>query len=282
MKRKARLLITVLLTLVILAVTGCAGVNANSSKLHLYKETKEGDETTNVRGAAVSNLWINNNTGNITVCKTSNADIRVKMLKKVQGNDKSEVAEVFDTITAFAEVRNGRLEVEAATKEGKADIWSWLSNNHSSLNVNVDFVVEVPENFKNYIVNNVAGNITAEDITGNLNIENMTGNINLKNTVLTGENSINLSAGNIDMDISMKEADSLEVIDGAGNVTLTMPADSKVDLNANVGIGNVGGNFNGMESKSGAAGINSTVEFNGGGKNVSLKLTTGNITVNSR
>lgn len=280
MKRKIRSVSVLIVMVLIVLLTSCSNIS-NFGVLG-FRETMTEQETTNTKISKVDKIWINNNIGTITINKTEGEYVKVRMKKTVHGQEKKEVKEVIDTIAPKAELVDGRLEIQAVTREGKSDAWSWLSSNHNKLNVNIDLYIDIPKSFKDYNVINVIGNVAINDITGSLKIENMTGNIDINNSILNGSNRIMLTTGNIDMNVDIKNSTSLEATNSTGNVKLAIPSTSKINLSASVTTGVINGSFNGMESKSGIGGIDFNREFNGGGKEVVLKSITGNIEVNSR
>jgi hypothetical protein len=280
MKKVVRLMTVILVILFITVSIGCSRlVNLN---LDAYKVTMTEKETTNTEAGEVNEIWINNNVGTITINKTDGKFVKVQMKKTVHGQDKKEVKEVISTITPKAEIVDGRLEIEAITREGKSDAWSWLSSNHNDINVNIDLYIDIPKSIKVYTIINVIGNIAINDITGSVNVENMTGNINLNNSMLNGDNRIILTTGNIDMKVNLNNANSLEATNSTGNVILEVPKTSKISLETSVITGAINGSFSGMVNKSGIGGIEWNGELNGGGKAVTLKSITGNVIVNSR
>jgi hypothetical protein len=277
MKKIVIKMLCMVLVLSTIILSGCGTIRftVNNS---LGSNTKlTGEETINVGMSNEEILYVKNETGKIFINRVDGKDIKVRTVKKVVGKDKNELEEVLNEITASVKTSGDKIEISAVTKSEKRDFWSWKNSRHNSVNVNIEFYVDVPKDLKYYSVENITGDITLSNIKGNVKVENVTGNIKLENTELTGANMLKLTTGNIEINTSLKDVENLDVSVTTGNITMEVPSDNKLSLEAKITTGNIMGNAIGKVMTN-----NTTFakDFNGGGAKVDLHVITGNVIIN--
>lgn len=284
MKKKISILILCfMLTLLASACTiGLDGnkidVGGNISFTEGTLLTEEEDISQNAEG--IKTLEIVNNAGNIKVLHSDKSDITVKLTKKVKGTDEVLKKETMENIKVNLDKKSDKLTVSARSKDDSGSyIWDWVNKLKKAVNVTIDYEVAVPDDVKIYKVNNNAGNMSFESISGEMNISQNAGDIKLVGVNLLGKNSFTLNAGNINMDMTIDKTDEIKVKLTAGNINISIPEDSKFELDSKLVAGNLSGSFLKETSiKSGSL----KQEFNGGGTKLTVNLTTGNATIDSK
>lgn len=113
-----------------------------------------------------------------------------------------------------------------------------------------------------------AGNITVDDVSGQMAIHNQAGDITLNDSRLSGSSSLISDAGNIQFDGSLDQHGSYQFTTQAGNVTLTLPSNSSLNLHTQVTAGHIQNAFG-----DGATGSAPQAPVN-------VSTTAGNITIN--
>ena len=278
MKKNMTKLLIPALILISLLIGGCTrGFNINLG-FPFNGIQKNGEESTALEMQKADKFQILNETGNINVSKTSGSQIKIRMEKEVKGQVEEEVQSVLDEIKISAKFDGDTCVIKAVTSDG-TDFWKWKQQNHQMLNVNVNFYLELPENFSGYDVKLVTGNIDINDLAGSFTVNNTTGNLTLSNVTMTGSNQVKLITGNITINSNLLEADSLNVSNITGNVTLTLPGEENASLSVRLTTGNIGGSLLGQTSTAlGGTDISKTL---GTGKtDVKVENVTGNITIN--
>lgn len=273
-----------LLTAVLAAAmifTGCSRVSFSFGSTNKEKVTDE--ETLTMSNEGVKNLYVENVVGDIRVVKTEGDSIAIKVNKRVEGPTKDKVQEVMDNIIVNSEVNGGRLEIKAVTKDGKKDFWRWKNDNYNSMNVNIDFYVEVPMNVENCIIKDVTGNIEIEKLAGDFSIDSVTGNIDLKNTTIFGKSNINLVTGNISLRTDIDKTVDLVVSNVTGNLNIALPREAGFSIEGSVVTGNIGGSFEGVKANKSITGGGSIDQsFNDGSASIKFELITGNLDLNKK
>lgn len=280
MKRNLTTLIAIVLTAFVLLLSGCIPQGINIDFTSFNKVQQEDESTQSIALGDAIELDIENQTGNITIKKTSDSKVSIMTKIKVGGQVQEEVDKVMNELKTQAEVQNGKLQIRAVCGDG-SDFWKWKQNNYRMLNVAVTFEVSLPNDLDAYKLRLITGNITFKGLKGSIDAENITGNITLSDAELKENNRIKLITGNIDADGSIADAKKLDIDNVTGNITLSLPSDAGMNLTGSVVTGTLGGNLSKEATKSiPGAKIDTTI---GDGKtDVSITLVTGNITVNSK
>ncbi|HEY9062812.1 MAG TPA: DUF4097 family beta strand repeat-containing protein [Pseudobacteroides sp.] len=279
---KKTIIILTLITVFTVVLVGCgAGVGFGGEVQRIEKAGEESMEL--AVPSSLDSLNVTNVTGNISIYKTNVQKIKVKLLKKAAGFEVNDVERVLKQAKIGSQVSNGKIDISVVTDAGKGDFWDWKSNNYSRITASMELLIEIPRDLKKYTVNNVTGDVYLEGLSGSIQVEETTGNISLANSTLMADNSIRLITGDIDIDAQLDNMESLNVENTTGNVSMKIPSNSKISLDARVTTGIIGGNFDGMDpEKQGTGGVSVSKELNGGGKKVSMHTVTGCVYLNKK
>jgi len=241
------------------------------------------EETFLLEMPKLGELSVKNKIGNIYVKKTEENNLRLRIVKKVEGVMTEEAKEVLDNIDVSTGLNNGRLEIYAVTKDKKLDFWVWKASEHSTVNLNIDFYVEVPRDFENYAISLEIGNVEVCDQKGVFHIDNKTGKIILNRVEVEKSSYITLNTGEINMESDLKNFVNLDITCNVGKVNLTIPRNSTLNLKANTKIGNIDGNFisSALVNKN-MLGASFSKNFNGGKASVNLEVKVGDIRIDGK
>lgn len=281
--KKRIVLIATIITAFCMLLAGCTvPFNIDNIDINggLNKIKADDEETINSDAKDASKLHVINVTGNISIEKSSADKIQVKVKKTVYGQVDDEVKKVLEQINASVETKDGTTIIKAVTQDGQ-DFWQWKQKNYPMLNVNVDFMVEIPADLPDYQVTLVTGNIDIKDLNGSFAIENTTGNITLEDVTMRKSNSIDLVTGNITLTGNVKDAETLIVSNVTGNVSVSLPDDINATIKAKLTTGQIGGKLIGTE-KSVIGGGSVTKTLGDGTMKIDIKNVTGNITIGKR
>lgn len=271
-----------LITAFFFVLTGCEAGEGLGSEGQRIERTGEELMELDVP-SSLDSLNVTNVTGKVRINKSNVQKIKVKLSKKAAGFEVNDVEKVLNEAKINSQISGGKIDISVASDAGKGDFWDWKSNNYSRINANMDFLIEIPRDFKKYTVNNVTGDVFLEGLSGSIEVEETTGNISLTNSTLIADNSIRLTTGDIDIDAQLDNMEDLSVTNTTGNVSMKIPSNSKINLDAGVTTGVIGGNFDGMDpEKQGTGGVSVSKELNGGGKKVSMHTVTGCIYLNKK
>lgn len=278
--RFAKIAGTTLIAAVVL-FTGCSRVTVNLGQIN--KEKVKEAEALTVSKQDVTELYVENVVGDIRIVKTEGESIKIKVDKRVEGPTKDKAEEVMSNILINSEVTGGRLEIKAVTKDGRKDFWNWKSDNYATMNVNLDFYVEVPMKVENCRIKGVTGNIEVEKIDSVFNVDNVTGNIKLKDTTMQGQSYVNLVTGNIDLEADIEKGSDIKLSNVTGNLNIALPKDAGFNIEGSIVTGNIAGSFDGIKANKSITGGGSVNQsFNDGGSKVKFELVTGNVKVNKK
>ena len=211
--------------------------------------------------------------GNITISKSSTSKIQVRADIKVKGKNEDIKNEIINNALVKLDTNGDRAKLKLQTRDG-GNFWDWHKKNYSGYLITINYYIEIPESME-FDFSTGAGNISISDIEVALTASTGAGNISLNNTKLTNEIKISTGAGNVSIDGEFKDLDSLDIENGAGYITLSLPSTTPMELSIDTGVGNVGGSMvqdNGMKN-------HSKMDINGGGPEVELSSGVGNISV---
>lgn len=119
-------------------------------------------------------------------------------------NAKAEIKkQILDAVTVISKEEGNRIIIAAVHKDTKEDIWKWIRDNFqdkngSQPNLSVYLDITVPEDIKEYQVNNAMGDIVLENLNGLFKVNNAMGSIILEN--LAGSFNINNAMGKIKLE----------------------------------------------------------------------------------
>lgn len=223
-------------------------------------------------------LDVGSHNGSIIVTGYDGQTVKVKMIKYIKKVDKDK------TKDGMRLVSSGGFSVEAEEYNNTVKVENEGWNNR------IDFVIQVPKNFdvKADTYNN--GELVITDITGEIDAENYNGPIKLEG--ISGSASASTYNGSIVIAFSKLTPDKpMEFNTYNGKIDLTVPAASKftAKMKTSKEIYTDFENFTMQQSepekKSGKGGRGYSIKYenwiqgslNGGGVDVSMKTTNGNI-----
>lgn len=281
MKKTPILKVIIVAAALSLLAAGCTaqGFSFNFSSNNNIRQ--EDETTVSVELNSAKSLYIENQTGNVTLGKSSDNNVTVKTKIRVEGQVTEEVEKVLKEMKTYAETKDGKLEIRAVCSDG-SDFWRWKQDHYRMLNVSINFDVSIPQNLDSYKLRLITGNINFKDLNGALDIENITGNITVDNAKLGGQSHIQLITGNVDVDGSIADADRLDINNTTGNITLRLPGDSNLKLQASIVTGIINGSLIGNSAVRGVGGTSIDKEIGSGKTDTSIKLITGNITIDKK
>ncbi|MBS1904395.1 MAG: DUF4097 family beta strand repeat protein [Bacteroidetes bacterium] len=136
-----------------------------------------------------------------------------------------------------------------------------------------------------------SGDIRALNMTGDMNLNTTSGNITASTTGRIVANassgdvtatcgrgaSLDLSSGDVDLAVTSKDFDGVEVSTSSGDVTVRLADGAPVTLDLSTSSGDITVNYSGTSSSSYSGDLR--MDINGGGKIVHLETSSGNIKV---
>lgn len=289
MNRKYFSFITLSLIFVMLILSVGCGVRINGKEYELFtSRDKDKDNFSIVFRSDLSDTQqisedkqegeqfvVSDNVGDISIKKSENSQIKIKIDKKVRGSSEGDIKTILDNLNIVLE-RNGEvIEAIAKTKDGD-DFRDWLKDNFKLYQVTLDFDISLPEGINIIEANIGAGNIGVQDVSAKLSLDTGAGNIDIKDVKALEDNVLSTGAGNIDFNGNINNTSSFEASTGAGNVKFQVPEDTKMSIEADTGIGILSGSF--IKSKSHEK-FNFKGDINGGGPTVKLDTGVGNVKV---
>lgn len=222
-------------------------------------------------------LIVDSHNGRINISGYDGQTVKVKIVKYNKKVDKNKTKDGMRLVTSGgsgfeAEEHNNTVEIE---KE------SWSAR--------VDFVIQVPRNFDLEVETYNNGHVWIEDIDGEVNTESYNGPITLNN--IRGSASASTYNGAIEVQFTSLDADSpMAFSTYNGNVEITVPNGTKLTtkMKTNRDIYTDFDNFSLSQPKGRReSGRNGSTRFkyedwitgdlNGGGPDVTMKTTNGNI-----
>lgn len=236
-------------------------------------------ENVNLKADKAEKLVVSNGAGDMRFSVSNTDEVVVEAEKKVRGVNDDKKREILDNMRISVEQRGKEVSVEVKCRDTGEDFWKWKNRMYKTYSVSIDFEIRVPEGMTAYTINDGAGNIRFKGLKGSVVINNGAGNVEFDDMELRKDSTVNLGAGNCDLDISLDSADKLTINNGAGNLNLRLPADSKFTLKTESGFNQISGSFiNGSSSVIGKT----ERTFNGGGCKVDVRMGAGNIVVDKR
>jgi hypothetical protein len=203
--------------------------------------------------------------GNIEVKPSSDNFIKVKAIKKVNSDDETKNQELMNNIEINLSNDVGKLSLKAYPKNKKEqDLWEWKTKSYDPMDLNIDFVIEVPKNIVIYTLNSGIGKISIGDLFGSFKAKTGVGDIEFNKTSFAQKSVIEAKTGNIKIDIAkLNSANEISIDTNVGDIKLNVPADSKCTIET--------AEF--MEKKR-------KESMNGGGTLIKAKASMGRVSIN--
>lgn len=176
------------------------------------------------------NLVLSDTAGNVTIQPGDGSQVIVHVTKHAWGSSDAVAQGGLDHM--LVDMRQSGNTVTVSTQFGA----SYFDGGPTRRTV--DLLVTVPAQ-ANADVHLAAGNLNTSRITGAIRLDASAGNVTADNVTFAGSSRLNTAAGNIQVNGTMARGAALDVHVGAGNATLTLPADTPAHLDASSGVGNL-------------------------------------------
>ncbi len=296
-----------LVFIMFLVSAGC-GVRINGKEYEFYKSSQSdkknsifsgiGEASTHNQTIAQDEIEgeefkVSTSAGNVEITKSGNSGIELNAELVVRGASAETKKTILENMILALEHKGDNVEVVIKTKDSE-DFWDWHKYHYKSYQITINYNISLPDNFKNLDISTGAGNIIVEGVSdkveastgaGNIDFNNMkaefsastgAGNITIEDSSPLGKSKLSTGAGNIYFNGLLNEVDAFKASTGMGNVDFLVPADSKMTLDVDTGVGNLSGSFikTNSDNKTHFKG-----DVNGGGPSVELSTGVGNVNV---
>lgn len=217
-------------------------------------------ETIPVEGDLIP-LEVNNNVGDITIQPGTDDEVRVEYTKRAYALSKGRAEEELNSIVVDVSQRDDGTVVVSTDQGDDDDNFFFRSNR-------VDLVISVPENVELRVTNDV-GEI---EVANGLNVEEL---------------SLRTDVGDVRFSSALVGSGPYSLIVNVGEIRLTLPANSYLQLDAqtNVGDVSVSGFTTSDEAQTNEVGasLNTTLgEGDGSAPTLTAQVDVGSIRINSR
>lgn len=228
----------------------------------------------------IGRLLLTNEIGTVRIVPAEGNAVIIRAVKTVQGANKTENEALLDNISICAAAEDGRLVIGArAAGNPEQDFWEWLdTQENGEAEAAVNYTVQAPAGIGIFEINNRTGSIAVEDVTGSFLIKGGAADLAMRNTRLTGRSLMILQSGDAVFDIDPAGASEIVINNGLGDVDITFPAGARLQLKASIAAGNITGDVKKEVKGPG------TVEqlYSGGGIQLTVSVTTGDIAIHTR
>ncbi len=221
-----------LLCMVCLLISGCSSEFTN-------KETAVTEEDIVIDNSGLEILQLNHLVGNIKILLSDSDKVLIHTVKTTSAPTKSALAEKSEKVTVETHVNANQLTIETIDREQT----KLFDLNVVADNSTIDYTIHIPDTIRVLSITNGVGDIQVAQLKASCNITSGVGNINLGEIQLTGDSHIELGTGNITLDLSIDDLQTLLVTSGVGNIDISMPKESQFRLNTDSGIGSTSGNL---------------------------------------
>jgi len=169
------------------------------------------------------------------------------------------------------EVRSEKDSLSIRTRYSKGD-HTWTRDNPGS----VDYALMVPRNSRLTDINLVNGNLDVEGVNGDVHASCVNGRLNARN--LGGRTQLSTVNGKLEASLDRLSA-PVEVSSVNASVLLTLPSDSKADIEASTVSGSISNDFGIRVAKHQWVGRELSGELGGGGTRVRVNNVNGRIEI---
>jgi hypothetical protein len=199
-------------------------------------------------------IQVHDNIGDVSISADANATApTVAYMKKVQASNQAEANRQFDSISVQvqpADTPAGTLSINAAVPAAGG-----LFGDHNS---SVDLAITLPAQSTSpatptpptLTLSMSIGNATINGFNGVLNVKNDFGNITVHQSTLSDTSRLQTGPGNIAFDGSVDTGPAADngqaryrLTSETGNIDATLPADTRVTLDASTNAGKITTNF---------------------------------------
>ncbi|MBI1848757.1 MAG: DUF4097 family beta strand repeat protein [Planctomycetes bacterium] len=245
------------LALTLLAGTSCAYMSAvrATEEVRVQKPL-----TANAAHVSVENI-----TGDVAVETWDRDEVLVVAEKEAQGRDDADARENL-----------GRIRVDVEPTADGLSVVTRLLEGHASGGVSYHLTVPA---WARVEVKVVTGDVDLEGLTGGVDVHVTTGDVMLRGVATPA--AANVVTGTIDVFVSdLEHPVSLETV--TGNVKVGLPNGKGARLDTETTVGSIACDGNVKVSRDSVVGARANGSINGGGPDVHVRVTTGDIRVTQR
>jgi DUF4097 and DUF4098 domain-containing protein YvlB len=237
-------------------------------------------------------VTLRNVNGGVTVEAWDRAEVQVVAEKQVKAGDAELAKKAMGQVQIQAGRAEGGLQIETKLPKRNSGVFDWMFGR--DVNINVKYTLRVPREVKLDVetVNGglrlagTRGDVVMETTNGGIEIEKTAGRLELGTT--NGAIQVAGSAGSVDAETTNGgiEIELNEVSDGDdmrfsttnGGVTLRLPRNIRVSLDAAVSNGRVSSDFE-VDGADGRNRRRLSGDINGGGGRLVVRTTNGSVTI---
>jgi hypothetical protein len=196
-------------------------------------------KTTETRKETVSNLNINclalaNQVGNIEVKQATDNILKISVEKILKNGTEELAQELFEKIKVDLRSDGNTINIETPGLKDQAEIVAKYQNliNVEQLNLEINYVLEVPLSLSKLTLDTEVGNIIAHDLAGAFDLKIGTGNIALNERVDISDNStLWTSVGNMAVKLQTIAATAkMDLETQTGNMEVYLPQSLQCNL----------------------------------------------------
>jgi len=258
MKKIISIIIMAFLTIFI---TSCGGKSVNASKWSEMEQIKN----INQEVLESNEISIDTSVGNIEIKPSQDNYIDIQAIIKIKGDNEKQKKELMDNIEVTLSKEGEKLILKVYPKnQEEEELWKWKAKKYDPMDLNINFVIKVPQYILLFNLHSGVGDISVSDITGSIEANSGVGNIELDNIVFIKKSIMKAGTGNAEVGVkNLSNAEEISIETGVGDIHINIPQDSSYDIDTKA--------F--MEEA-----INDTV--NGGGALIKAKASMGRVSIN--
>lgn len=213
-----RKLIVVFCLLVILILSGC-------------NETKINDSIVESLGTQ-DELVLKNRIGKIKIVQSESDKIAVNTIKKAKSDDNDKEKEIIDNIGIRVDKDGNKIIIKEYLKsDAQKNLWEWIQKEYGSVNVSIEYNVEIPNKFRLINISSDIGDIEVQNLKGEFAVSNNIGDITLNDVDINGNSNILSNLGSVSVNAQKIDgAKEINITSRVGDVDLNVPENSKYNL----------------------------------------------------
>jgi hypothetical protein len=177
--------------------------------------------------ANLSCLALTNQVGNIKVKQVTGNTLKISVEKILKNGTEELAQEIFEKVKVNLRIDGNTVNIEAPVSEYLDEILAKYRNliDVDKVNLEINYVLEVPLSLTQFTINTGVGNITGHDLTGVLDLKTGTGNIALNDRVnISGNSTLLTGVGNMAVKLqTIATRAKLGLETQTGNINLVLP-----------------------------------------------------------
>lgn len=209
---------------------------------------------------------LSNVNGSVVVTGGGDDSVEIIATKKADNQKDLDKIEI--------EITNSPDEIVVETELGKSDRWYSRGNNSGS----VKYEVIVPEGTRLESVETVNGNVNISGVSGKVVSESVNGDLEVSD--LAGDVGLSTVNGSIEAEFSRLEGQQRVKVETVnGRVTIYLPENVDVDINADTLNGGINAKDFGLETEKGFVGSDLNGKIGDGGARLNIDTVNGSIKI---